>query len=113
MKKTAILLVLILLSAGLPAEASVMPLCPAVLQMPAQPMSCCPTGHCDCQVKPGSNEQLQVTPSVTEFRFELNATVLSQAAVGMPKDSFKFLTERQESPPQESPLYDLYSDYRI
>ena len=110
MKKSAIILGLLLLAAGLPAEAAVVPVCPMMVQ--GMTTSCCPTGSCDCSINASSRDLLKVAP-MADLRLELSASASPEVSVQTVQESGRFIQEIEDPPPQESPLYDLYSNYRI
>ena len=124
-KKVFILLVVFVSVSGLPAQASVVPGC-AGMAVPAPshcaascastPVkhSCCGGGaDCDCSVETRSSDLLQNAAVTGPSRVEANGLQFRVSESKLLHESFNALPDTEELPPQETPLYDLYSDYRI
>ena len=106
---------------GLPAQASLMPVCPAIsvaamhcaeTQKTPPKNSCCGK-NCDCSMESRSQDLLK-----SEFSIYLRPVLFEESPVELKQDiqhdSFNFSPENDKSPPgQKNHLYDLYSDYRI
>jgi len=125
MKAVFILLAMLVAVSGLPAQAAVIPGCTG-MSMPApvdgavghgaapSKHSCCGMGaDCDCSIETRSTDILMDVSFTSGPRSETNGLEFRASEKTPPVESFKDHPNTEESPPQETPLYDLYSDYRI
>ncbi len=113
MRHVALLLMIFMAMAGMPAEASVIPGCLMVMPASTSAHTCCPPGACDCKIEIPRTQDLLMPDSVPEIRLHAQKIQHATENVLSPKQPQRQSSEAQESPPPTTPLYEKYSDYRI
>jgi hypothetical protein len=122
----SILLAVFVAASGFTAQASMIPFCAGV-SMPASANcsvsqelsrpshSCCGDmgADCDCSLQNRSNGVFQEISVNDNSRFESSSLELQTSKSNVSSETFKLLPKTKEASPQKTPLYDLYSDYRI
>ncbi len=113
MRYLALLLMVFMAMVGMPAEASVIPGCQ--MQMSAQMghPSCCPPDACDCKIEIPRSQDLLIQNANFETKLSALDFQVVPGAQSLMVQKHHLPAEAQESPPENTPLYEKYSDYRI
>jgi hypothetical protein len=122
MKKTVLFLLIFLVGFGNFAYASASLTCGSMMNV-AQPMKgfssppimpCCKSHPCDCAIKAAPIEVTAILSQASfAFGWALKSSPLLTSSEPFFEPAPQFYFTSEKSPPDEQPLYDLYSVYRI
>jgi len=112
--KRLMILVLALTAFAPAAQGAVLlpPPCDPAMMQAAHP-ACCPPGDCDCAVEMPTERSSAVLPMVAPNLDPLSGPSPEDVRPSRVQRSSTTDRSAEEPPPQQSPLYEAYSDYRL